>query len=172
MIQRLEAKHRSRDLELRASVLNSPEVEQAVHNADIICSATSSTEPLFSSDWVKSGTHLNLIGSYKPTMHEIETDLVRRAHKVVVDSAEACLIEAGELIKAGLKEDDLAELGTICGGGAEHRKACEELRQVTGGKDVTIFKSVGVGAQDVMIAAAVLRKAEERGIGTVIEGYD
>jgi len=175
MLRRLKEKHQtqSQSLAIQALTLNdSTAVEQAVRKADIICSATSSTEPLFPSGWVKSGTHLNLIGSYKPFMHEIDTDLVRRAHKVVVDSAEACLIEAGELIKAGLKEDDLAELGTICGGREDRGKLCEELRKVEGGKDVTIFKSVGVGAQDVMIAAAVLQKAEEREIGTVIEGYD
>jgi ornithine cyclodeaminase/alanine dehydrogenase-like protein (mu-crystallin family) len=104
-------------------------------------------------------------------MHEIDTTLVRRAHKVVVDSNEACLLEAGELIKAGLENDDLVELGVICG---ENQAAeCEQLTQIRSGeKDVTIFKSVGVGAQDVMIAAAILQKAEERGIGTVIGQYD
>jgi len=170
MVQRLETKHQARNLEIRALTLNSPNVKYFVRKSDIICCATSSTEPLFPSSWVKGGTHINLIGSYKPTMHEIDTTLVRRAHKVVVDSSDACLREAGELIKADLKEDDLVELGIICG--ENQVTECERLTRIDQEKDVTIFKSVGVGAQDVMIAAAVLQTAEEIGLGTIINQYD
>ena len=56
--------------------------------------ATSSTVPLFPSSFVAPGTHLCLIGSYKPSMHEVDSDLVRRAGKVVVDSKEACEVSA------------------------------------------------------------------------------
>jgi len=170
MLRQLKTKHMGRSLEFDALILHSPEVETSVREADIICCATSSLEPLFPSSWVKEGTHVNLIGSYKPTMHEVDSALIRRSHNVVVDSSEACLIEAGELITAGLKESDVVELGTICGW--DQQAACERLRRVEKGKDVTIFKSVGVGAQDVMIAAAILQKAEEKGIGTLIEEYD
>jgi len=107
-------------------------------------------------------------------MREIDTDLVRRTGKVVVDSKEACLIEAGELIEAGLGADDLLELGEICAGDDVSRRKIESVKDTADGevKSVSIFKSVGIGAQDVMIASAVLKKAEEMRIGTVIEKYD
>jgi ornithine cyclodeaminase/alanine dehydrogenase-like protein (mu-crystallin family) len=177
MVNRLNSKFQgpSRFLRITALTLDKPdEVELAVKQSDVICCATSSTEPLFPGSWVKARTRLNLIGSYKPSMHEIDNALVRRAHRIVVDSSEACLLEAGELITAGLKEDDLIELGNICGIEQTHRDICDSLKRIdeTQGKDVTIFKSVGVGAQDVMIATAVLQKAVELGIGNLIEQYD
>lgn len=61
-----------------------------MRDASIVVTATSSTVPLFPSSFVSPGTHLCLIGSYKPTMHEIDSELVLRAGKVIVDSKEAC----------------------------------------------------------------------------------
>ena len=64
-------------------------------------------EPLFPSQWVKQGAHLNLVGSYTPAMHEVEEELIRRCGKVVVDSRAASMIEAGELIQAKIDEKDV-----------------------------------------------------------------
>ncbi|THH16090.1 hypothetical protein EW146_g4500 [Bondarzewia mesenterica] len=165
-----------------SSDLASPfDLPTAVASADIICTATSSTVPLFPSASVRPGTHLILVGSYTIAMAEIDTDLVRRAKTIVVDSREACLIEAGELIAAGVGEDEMIELGELVqetNPGAlegtmwewkrnEHK--CDEVRKAG---DVTIFKSVGVGAQDVAIAAAVVDRAKELGIGATVEDYD
>ncbi|KAM5540090.1 hypothetical protein V8D89_006230 [Ganoderma adspersum] len=150
-------------------------LREAVGRADIIVAATSSTAPLFPSDYVQSGTHLCLIGSYKPEMHEVDTALVKRAGRVVVDQRSACLHEAGELIAAGCTEKDLVELGRLYeyAGDQSHwtprRDMAEDIRA---SGDVTIFKSVGVGVQDVVIACAVVQRAIEEGIGHVIEDYD
>ncbi|PCH34795.1 NAD(P)-binding protein, partial [Wolfiporia cocos MD-104 SS10] len=102
------------DIKLTADALPSHDspptrtYEEVVRNADIIITATSSTEPLFPSAFVKSGCHLCLIGSYKPEMHEIDSELIRRA-RVVVDSKEASMAEAGEIIDARLNPSDLTE---------------------------------------------------------------
>lgn len=109
------------------------EYESAVQDADIIVTCTPSTEPLFDSSVVKDGTALCLIGSYQPHMHEVDQALVARAGKIVVDSKSACLKEAGELIKAGKREQDLVELGEILSG----LRADEEAQ-------VRIYKSVRV----------------------------
>ncbi|CAL1702637.1 unnamed protein product [Somion occarium] len=150
-------------------------LQQALHNADIVITATSSTEPLFPSSFISSGTHLCLIGSYKPSMHEIDTDLVRRAGTIVVDSREACKTEAGELIAAKVADEDLVELGSLfeineqdptSKSWTPHKSEVIRLRSKG---DVTIFKSVGVGIQDVAIAHAVVARAKSMGVGTYVD---
>lgn len=117
-------------------------------------------------------------------MHEIDTELVHRAHgAIIVDSREACFVEAGEFIDAGVttQGNGVVEVGALVrskeglgrsgGEWAWERdgERCEALRKKG---DVTIWKSVGVGAQDVAIAAAVVKRAEETNVGTVVDGYD
>lgn len=150
-------------------------------SAQLIICATSSTAPLFPSSWVRDGTHIVLIGSYKPTMHEVDGDLVRRAipadarSDLVVDSRAACLHEAGELISAGIEGSQVVEIGDLVSFDAEGELifAATPPAPAEGGGGttgrVTIFKSVGVGLQDVAIACAVVEKAEEMGIGQYVD---
>jgi ornithine cyclodeaminase/alanine dehydrogenase-like protein (mu-crystallin family) len=121
------------------SIVDTPESEQvgaAVANADIICTMTSSTAPLFQSP-VKSSCALVLIGSYKPHMREISSQVLAQAReggrKVVVDSREACLKEAGELIEAGMGGEDVVELGEVLNGASMGGNS---------GKGAYLFKSV------------------------------
>ncbi|KAI0759231.1 NAD-P-binding protein [Trametes elegans] len=148
---------------------------EAVKRANIIITATSSTRPLFPSKLVQQGTHLCLIGSYKPEMREIDIDLVRRAGVVIVDQKTACLQEAGELIEAELSEADLVELGELFDYYAKDKTWVPRegpIEEIQTAGDVSIFKSVGVGVQDVAIACAVVQRALEEKIGVVIENYD
>ena len=117
------------------------QVESAVRQTDCVCCATPSTTPLFRSEWMRPRTHIIPVGSYKPEMVEVDTALIRRAHSV--DSRSACVLEAGELIDAGLAAGDMVEVGellrsTPAGGGVEG----DSER----GRDVTVFKSVGLGS--------------------------
>ena len=139
------------------------DIENTVKSASIICTATSSTVPLFSADWVTPGTHLNLVGSFTPIMHEVSSSLIDRAKLVVVDSREACAKEAGELIAAGFAMENAVELGEL-GSQSELTAGGEE-------KSITIFKSVGVSVMDAAIANLVVQKAREVGSGTSIS-YD
>ncbi|KZT52470.1 NAD(P)-binding protein [Calocera cornea HHB12733] len=148
---------------------NKSAIQQCVSEAHIICSATSSTSPLYESDWVQPGTCIVLVGSYKPTMHEISHKLVKRASIIVVDSAEACLKEAGELIAAELQPSDLVELGDLLDDEGLPLPGAVEMAKTKG--DVTIFKSVGIGLQDVSIAGLVVDAAITLGFGTEID-YD
>jgi ornithine cyclodeaminase len=146
---------------------DSRQMEDAVRSADVIICATSSTVPLFPSSWVRKGTHVILIGSFTPAMREVERELVLRALPgcLLVDSRKACLEEAGELIDAGLEPHQLTEIGELEYEGRDGRP----------GKDITMFKSVGVGLQDVAIACAVVSHALSRtrsGGMIVIEHYD
>ncbi|KAF7424506.1 hypothetical protein PC9H_009813 [Pleurotus ostreatus] len=150
------------------------EIESLVGDASVIICATSSTRPLFPSQWVRDGTHIILIGSYTPRMHEVDTSLVLRACDtsrggvLLVDSKEACAKEAGELIDAGIGPDAIIEMGEMIG-------KCEAYpRGPTTFGGVTMFKSVGVGLQDVAIAYATVDKAlaMDPPVGTIIGQYD
>ena len=144
------------------AVADSP--ADAVADADIICTATTSSTPVFDDRHLKPGVHINGIGSYTPEMQEIAPATVVRA-KIVVGSRSACLAEAGDLIiplrKGLLSEAHIhAELGEIVLG----TKAGRESQQ-----EVTFFKSVGNAVQDAAVARLALASAAEKGLGTTID---
>jgi ornithine cyclodeaminase/alanine dehydrogenase-like protein (mu-crystallin family) len=130
---------------------------EAVRKADIVIAATNASTPLFDGNDLRPGTHVTGVGSFRRDMQEIDEVTVRRA-RVVVDSREACLAEAGDLVIPGVSPD--AEIGEIVNGSAPGRQNNEEI---------TFFKSVGVAAQDAAAAAAVVKVAEEKGLGTVVD---
>ncbi|KAI6138377.1 NAD-binding protein [Pisolithus tinctorius] len=119
-------------------------------------------------NWVSLGTHLNRVGSFKPGMVEVDCGLISRSETIVVDSIEACAIETRELIAAGLSAGDMTEIGQLV-----EEWDCQdgpgEVQMRKG--DVTVFKSVGIGLQDVAIARCVVSKAENLGIGTTVVDF-
>ncbi len=136
----------------------------AVRDADVICTATTSTSPVFDDADLKPGVHINGIGSYTPEMQEVPAATVVRA-KVVVDARDASLAEAGDLIiplREGLitEADIHGEIGEVAAGRVPGRETEEE---------VTFFKSVGVAVQDVAVAELILHRAEELGLGIEAE---
>jgi len=146
---------------LGIAVLAARSPAEALAGADIVCTATTSVEPVFADRDVAPGTHINAIGSYKTTVREIPAETVRRA-RVVVDHRPAALAEAGDLIlpmEQGLIEKDhvYAELGEIVAGLKKGRESPEQ---------VTLFKSVGVAVQDIAAANLVLAGAERLNLGT------
>ncbi len=137
----------------------------AVDGADIVITATTSDKPVFDGRDLLPGTHITAVGSYAPTMQEVDEETVRQASKIVVDSLKACLAEAGDLIipiKRNIisKLDIHAELGQIVNGERSGRESPEEI---------TFFKSVGVAVQDAAAANEILRSAEAKGLGTLVE---
>nr|HMQ55639.1 ornithine cyclodeaminase family protein [Anaerolineae bacterium] len=138
--------------------------DQAVQGADIVITATTSTTPVFDGRQLSPGTHVTAVGSYAPTMQEVDEETVRRS-KVVVDSLQACLAEAGDLIvplekNLITKLDIHGELGSIVNGSLPGRESPEEI---------TFFKSVGLAVQDAAAAGAVFEAAEAQGLGTLAE---
>lgn len=137
---------------------------KSIENADVICTATTSRWPVFDGSKLQPGTHINAIGSFTPTMQEVDSTLVERS-LVVVDSREAVLAETGDLIipiKEGrISEDHIhAELGEIVNGSRPGR---------TDPDQITFYKSVGVAVQDAAAAGLALRNAERLGLGQVVE---
>jgi len=132
------------------------DANEAVAQADVISCATPSTQPLFSETAVREMTHVNAVGAFTPEMVELPSELLERAY-VVVDDLQAAAAEAGDLIQAGRVPDTtLREL------------LADANAQI--GEDVTVFKSVGVAAQDVAAAYLALVNADRNGIGTLLSG--
>jgi len=131
--------------------------QEAVRNADIVITATNSSTPLFDGNNIKSGTHITAIGSYTPEKREVDSVTAQKA-RIVVDSREACFMEAGDILIPKVQID--AEIGEIVNGDKPARQSDDEI---------TLFKSVGVAVQDIASASIVLKEAEALGLGKIID---
>ena len=145
------------------SITVAKDANSAVEDADIICTATTSTTPVFDGTRLKPGVHINGVGSFMPSMQEIDTPAVKRS-LVVVDSRSAAMTEAGDLI-IPLQNGDItqehiaAELGEIVAGIHPGR---------TDSSQITFFKSVGVAVQDAAAASIAISNALANGLGETI----
>jgi alanine dehydrogenase len=138
-------------------VMGADSAEHAVRESDVICCATTATEPVFDAAWVQPGTHVNGIGAFRPGMVELPPALFARAALVAVDAREAALAEAGDLLAAietgAVAESGLVEIGTID-------------RETVTSRDpqaITLFKSVGLAIQDVAAAGLVVSRLLDQG---------
>jgi len=124
--------------------------QNLLKDAQIICTATTSSVPVFEDKYITEGTHVNAIGSYQPNKREIPSETVARS-KIFVDSREACLQEAGDLIipkNEGI-EFEVTEMGELLLNKESGRLTKEEI---------TFFKSVGNAAQDLTSAIHIFKK--------------
>lgn len=137
-------------------------VRDAVSGADVVCTVTSSVEPLIGATDVSPGTHINAVGACFPASRELRADLVT-ASRVIVDKEDAARVEAGDLILAASegKADltDLVELGSVLRGTVPGRQTREQI---------TTFESLGFAALDVAAALWVCEQAEKRAVGTEV----
>ncbi|GGA79828.1 ornithine cyclodeaminase family protein [Ornithinibacillus halotolerans] len=139
--------------------------EEVVTTSDIINCATRSYKPVFDGILLQPGTHINGVGSFLPTMREVDQTTIDRAGKIVVDDMVGVKEEAGELIHADANSDwsfsDIhAELSDIVNNDQLVRESDEEI---------TFFKSVGAAYFDLVVAAGVYNKLKEKEIGLNIE---
>ena len=148
---------------LNLEIIPAESAEQILQKADIICTATSSATPIFDGSRVRPGTHINGIGSHSPNARELDSAIIKKS-KIVADSFEACLKEAGDImipIQEGAIPDKhmYAELGEIIIGKKSARDNDSEI---------TLFKSNGLAIQDAATAKLVYEKAGSLGIGKEI----
>jgi ornithine cyclodeaminase/alanine dehydrogenase-like protein (mu-crystallin family) len=141
--------------EIALPVSSAGAVEEAVAEANIICTVTSAAEPILKGAWVRPGTHLNLVGSSHAGPAEVDGDLVVRS-RFIADSREGVLAQGAEFIRAkaaGLIGDDhiVAEIGQVLAGDIEGRRSAEEI---------TVYKSLGHVVQDLATAWALYSQAE------------
>jgi ornithine cyclodeaminase len=155
---------RGRGQPVPADITVAGSAAEAVREADVVCTATTSFTPVFDDGDLKAGVHISAVGAYTHEMQEIPAQTVVRA-KVVVDSRAASLAEAGDLIiplEHGLiTESDIhGEIGQVAAGQIPGRESDRE---------VTFFKSVGLAVQDVAVAELVLQRAAELELGIEVE---
>jgi ornithine cyclodeaminase len=150
--------------EVGAALVPAASPAEAVRGADVICTATTSTTPVFDGRDLGPGAHVNGVGSYTVEMQEVDTATVRRAGRVFVDARTAALAEAGDVVvplrEGVIAEADLIELGGVAVGRQPGRRSAEEI---------TFFKSVGIAVQDVAAAGEAVRRARELGLGREID---
>ena len=138
--------------------------EEAVRAADVVIAATTSHAAVVEGRWLKPGTFVASVGSYEPTTREVDSETIRRASRLVIDSRNDCLVHAGDLVipaaEGVIALDSVAEMADLVGGRAEGRTSDDEI---------TFYKSMGVPIQDLVTAQHIERRAAERGIGLTID---
>jgi ornithine cyclodeaminase len=135
-------------------------VREAVDGADIVCTTTGAPTPILMGDWVAPGAHVNAVGACTPVTAEIDAALVVRS-RLYVDFRSSAEAEAGDYLAAraaGLigPEHILGEIGEVAAGRIDGRRSDQ---------DVTLFKSLGVAAEDLAVARFLLDRAEQEGLG-------
>jgi ornithine cyclodeaminase len=134
--------------------------EEMLRDAEVVCTCTTAHEPILRREWLAPGAHVNAVGSSLPSVRELDADTVAEA-TLFVDRRESALNEAGDLLLAGFGDERIAaELGEVLIGSHPGRSTPDEL---------TVFKSLGLGVEDLAAADLVVRKAREQGIGTEVQ---
>ncbi len=139
-------------------------VREAVAGADIICTATSSREPVLLGEWISPGAHINAVGSSVPFARELDTAAVVRS-RLYVDRRESTVNEAGDFLipkKEGAIDDDhiVGEIGEVLLGRLQGRRSPGEI---------TLFKSLGLAVEDVASARHIYEKAKASGTGHFLD---
>ena len=134
-----------------AKLIAAESTEAAVDGADALITATNSKEALFDGACAKPGLAISAIGSYTKAMKELDSKLLQRASKIYYDDKEAMMAEAGEIVKAledkAISDDKLkGSIGSL---------ALGDIRGREDKSEILVFKSVGIGTQDLLTAKAI-----------------
>lgn len=137
------------------------DADEAVDGADVIVVVTVATEPVFDAKRVKKGAVVSGVGSYTAEMNEIDPELFKMADKIYFDSKEACIAESADIqipLKEGIVTDDdlTGDIGEYALGEVVGRESDDEI---------IIFKNVGLGILDLVIAKLIYDKAKDRKVG-------
>jgi ornithine cyclodeaminase len=164
-----ELSHAQKFADLQSTDRNIPikaadTVAEAVRGADIICTVTSTTEPILQGAMISPGTHINAVGSSVPFARELDTAAVVKSN-LFVDRRESVLNEAGDFLfpkKEGAIDDVhiLAEIGDIL---------LDKIKGRESNKDITLFKSLGLAVEDVAAAHFIYQKLLKNNEGKWVE---
>ena len=134
--------------------------EEAVRGARIVCTVTSSKEPVLDGRWLEPGMHVNAAGVNQAQKRELDSEAVRRSDFIAADSREQSKIEAGDLIQAfgqdASRWETVHEFADVVAGKVKARTSADEI---------TLFKSNGVATEDIVVAGRIYEIARERQIG-------
>jgi ornithine cyclodeaminase len=138
--------------------------KEAVSGSDLICTTTSSKDPVICGDWITPGAHINAVGAFRPDTRELDTKAVVKS-RLYADKIESMLTEAGEYLipqsEGAIDERHIVgELGEVLAGRKPGRKNEEEI---------TLFKSLGIAIEDLAAANHILKNAREKKKGTFLK---
>ena len=145
-------------------IVDVPSAEAAVDGAEIVLAAVKSSNTVLLGRWLKPGMHINSVGTARRDQREIDIETFTRSDVIVVDTKEGVFNEAGDAFAArnSIQADNVSELSSVVVGAAGGRTRDDQI---------TLFKSVGTGIQDIALAAVIYRQAKERKIGTNIGDF-
>ena len=166
-LTRAEAFAERLSIETGRRILAIKSAEETVTNADFICTTTSSKSPILHGDWVKSGAHINLVGAAIANSREVDDVLVLRS-RYFTDYRPAAMAAAGELLDAiennvVTATHIIGEIGEVIEGSVKGRRSTQ---------DITVYKSLGVAAQDLAAAHWLYQKSIALDFGTEINLLD
>ncbi|BAL25965.1 ornithine cyclodeaminase family protein [Azoarcus sp. KH32C] len=137
--------------------------EETVRGSDVVVTITTSPKPLFDAEWLGEGTHITAAGSNSLARQELSEAVVRRAAVICVDSREVAVRESGDLMplleKGRTQPGRWVELGEVIAGIRPGRTSAQQI---------TLFESQGMAIQDIALAARVLERAREGGLGQAL----
>jgi ornithine cyclodeaminase/alanine dehydrogenase-like protein (mu-crystallin family) len=153
--------------QLRVPVRSAANAEEAVRDADIVITSTTSTNPVVEGRWLKKGTHINAIGANFPQKRELDAETIERCDVIAVDSREQSKLESGDLIQVFGQDDKrwnrVAEMADFVAGKAPGR---------TNPEQITLFKSNGIAIEDIVVAGQIYELARQRKIGREIPMWE
>lgn len=148
--------------QFQIDVVPETSIEETIKEKSIVITATTARSPLFDGDFISEGTHINAVGSNYLKKAEVDHKLIQRVDCLVCDNIEQCQLEAGDLVgpisKGFLDWDHVVELADIASPNGS------ELGR-TDDSQITLFKSVGLGIQDLFLATELLREAKKQNVG-------
>jgi alanine dehydrogenase len=143
---------------LGMNIVSVDSAEAAVSGADIVLAAVASSQPAVMGEWLRPGMHVNSVGTARPTLREIDEDVLRRSDIITVDTRNGVFNEAGDCVvaKSWLRPDVANELSDLVCGRAPGRSSDDQI---------TLFKSVGTAVQDISLAVKIYQNAIKLGLG-------
>lgn len=137
---------------------------EAVEGTELVLAAVKSAETVFFGEWLKPGMHVNSVGTARHDQREIDPVTFQRSAITVVDTREGVFGEAGDAVaaKGVVLPEQVHELCELVTGKSPARSNDQQI---------TLFKSVGTGTQDIALAAMIYSRALERGLGTRFDGF-
>ncbi len=150
--------------QIKARLISEVSAEEAVRTSHIVTTITNSKDPVLKGEWLMPGQHINAAGGNSLLRRELDDQAVLRSDRIIVDSIEQAKIEAGEFvgcIESGRRHwEDFTELKDVAGGLKLGRRSPIEI---------TLFKSLGIALEDVVVGKLVYEKAIQRGVGSRLE---
>jgi ornithine cyclodeaminase/alanine dehydrogenase-like protein (mu-crystallin family) len=149
---------------LGLDIVDVDNAEAAVDGADIVVAAVASSVPAVMGRWLRPGAHINSVGTARPTLREIDEDVLRRSDVITVDSRGGVFSEAGDCVAAKhwLRPEQASELAELVCGRVPGRSSDHQ---------VTLFKSVGTAVQDIALAVKIYQNALALGLGQELNDF-